>query len=70
MSKHSFNCVVEAALKNWQPVWNEQMLISAHVGGDILFTVLICDSLAQSNAYNPLENREIVLDLHDKHIYI
>ena len=60
----------KGALKNWQPFWNEQMLISTHVGGGILFTVLICDNLAQSNAYNPLENREIVLNLHDKHIYI
>ena len=60
--KHNPNDMPEAALDNWQPVWNAQVSISTPVcvnfelrpgAGDIHICWFHSDALAQGNAYKP-----------------
>ena len=62
VKKHNLNDMPEAALDNWQPVWNELVSISTHVCvnfelrtgvGDIHICWLKFDALAQGNTYKP-----------------
>ena len=61
----------EAALGNWQPVWNAQVSILTPVcvefelcpgAGDIHICWFNFDALAQGNAYKPRTNRWIIVD--------
>ena len=62
--KHNPNDTPEAALDNWQPVWNAQVSISTLVlihselhpcSGNIHICWFDIDALAQGNAYKPIK---------------